>query len=140
MLKILKGFNISYIKEILFVSRIDNIKESEPQIQEYQDTLYGVDIIPYYCPPIYEDLPLERERIEELVNQTLTNLYPKYYFNHLFLVDSSRKAVSCQTTGLLIPDSPVQTYLPQIKFIKKQHGWFLAIENSYLEYLRTIFN
>lgn len=135
-----RGFKVNYQDEILFISRIDNkisVSPPPPGLEEY--TLFTIDSLNTYdISPIYKDIP--EERIEEIKAQTGIPTESKFYCNYLFPVNLSSETPTLAGTIKCEVDLSSQIALNYIQFISVGEELFLAVKNSYIEYLRTSFN
>jgi hypothetical protein len=135
-----KGFKLAYIDDLLciYTLNFDGLIEITCTVMD-ENTIYYLfpptNIHIYFILPIYKDI--SESNLNKILEQRgLPRLTSEFNCNYLFqeIIYSGKIFSACK------PLRSNKLSLNPIEFIDRDNQWFLAIEHSYLEYLRNTFN
>lgn len=128
-----QGFKLAYIDDLLCIHTINF--DCVTDKNNIYDLFLATNIKRYFILPIYKDIS-ESQLNKILVQRSLTQLTSEFNCNYLFpeIISSGKPFFACK------PLRSNKLSLNPIEFIDRDDQLFLAIEHSYLEYLRNTFN
>lgn len=137
-----RGFKVSYANNILLIHRFEESKNNKnhifpPELVEH--TLFPITLEqPYYILPIYNKM--DQQEIEELLEGTEISLNSEFNCSYLFHDIPPTEESDWPVPVACKPYRSPEVESGHIQFLKIDDDWFIAVNNSYLEYLRTTFS